>query len=61
MCVFCTKAFARFAGRLHGLAPAPARDDARQPLAVDGPQPRRCAPSQDERTHAEAPRQEDIR
>lgn len=23
MCVFCTRAFARFAGRLHGLAPPP--------------------------------------
>jgi hypothetical protein len=26
MCVFCTKAFARFAGRLHGLAPSPSTD-----------------------------------
>jgi hypothetical protein len=49
MCVFCTKAFARFAGRLHGFAPSPADDDARPPLAVDEPQALPSASLQDER------------
>jgi len=61
MCVFCTKAFARFAGRLHGLAPAPARDDARSRLAVDEPQPPHSASIQGERTRTEAPREPDVR
>jgi len=61
MCVFCTKAFARFADRLHGLAPAPASDDARPPLSVDEPKAPSCAPSQAERIRAETPREPDLR
>jgi hypothetical protein len=57
MCVFCTKAFARFAGRLHGFTPSPARDDARPSLAVDEPQALPSAVLQSERTRADAPRE----
>jgi hypothetical protein len=39
MCVFCTKAFARFAGRLHGFNPLPSPDEARLLMSADGPQP----------------------
>jgi hypothetical protein len=55
MCVFCTKAFARFAGRLHGLTPPPVRDDARPPLAIDEPQPPLSEPTQGEDMRAEVP------
>jgi hypothetical protein len=61
MCVFCTEAFARFAGRLHGFTPAPARDDARPPLAVDEPQAPPSASLQGERTGTEAQREPNIR
>jgi hypothetical protein len=60
MCLFCTKAFARFAGRLHGVTPPASREDVLTPMVVDGPQPPHCAPSQDDRTRAEAPHQADI-
>jgi hypothetical protein len=53
MCVFCTKAFARFAGRLHGFTPSPVRDDARPPLAVDEPQALPSASLQGERTRTD--------
>jgi hypothetical protein len=61
MCVFCTKAFARFAERLHGFTPSPAGDDARQALAVDEPQAMPSASSQSERTRTDAPREPNIR
>jgi len=61
MCVFCTKAFARFAGQLHGLTPAPARDDARPRLVVDEPQPPPLTSIRGERAVTEAPREPDLR
>jgi hypothetical protein len=59
--MFCTKAFARFAGRLHGFIPAPARDDAHPPLAVDEPQAPPSASLQGDRTRTEVPRDPNIR
>ena len=53
--VLFDQAFARFAGRLHGVTPPASREDVRTPMVVDGPQPPHCAPSQDDRTRAEAP------
>jgi hypothetical protein len=59
--MFCTKAFARFAGRLHGFTPAPARDDAHPPLAVDEARAPPSASLQGERTRIELPRDPNIR
>jgi len=61
MCVFCTKAFARFAGRLHGFTPSPPDDDARPPRAVDEPQALASASLQGERSRTNAPREPNIR